>query len=117
MRSAAFSWYSSFRRLGSTLQLPPESIAGKDLANAIMSVIPAVMGQYIHIIFGILALPLGLCVGRAFLSFFVCYMHNEAFPSYCTIYKNDMMTWKSLRNLVKSVKNMLSETLPVTITH
>lgn len=33
------------------------------MANAIMSIIPAAMGQYIHIIFGILALPLGLCVG------------------------------------------------------
>ena len=33
------------------------------MANAIMAVIPAAMGKYIHIIFGILALPFGLCVG------------------------------------------------------
>lgn len=33
------------------------------MANAIMSVIPPFMGQFIHIIFGILALPLGLCIG------------------------------------------------------
>lgn len=34
-----------------------------EMANAIMSVIPTAMGRFIHIIFGILALPLGLCVG------------------------------------------------------
>lgn len=34
-----------------------------DMAGAIMAVIPAFMGRFIHIIFGILALPLGLCVG------------------------------------------------------
>ena len=33
------------------------------MANAIMAVIPAAMGKYIHIIFGILALRFGLCVG------------------------------------------------------
>ncbi|MFR8015397.1 MAG: hypothetical protein ACLU48_01950 [Clostridiaceae bacterium] len=33
------------------------------MANAIMAIIPAALGKYIHIIFGILALPLGLCVG------------------------------------------------------
>ena len=33
------------------------------MANAIMSVIPTAMGKYIHIIFGVLALPLGLCIG------------------------------------------------------
>lgn len=34
-----------------------------EMANAIMGVIPSFLGQFIHIIFGILALPLGLCVG------------------------------------------------------
>ena len=34
-----------------------------EMANAIMSIIPGFLGQFIHIIFGILALPLGLCVG------------------------------------------------------
>lgn len=34
-----------------------------EMATAIMSVIPSFMGQFIHIIFGVLALPLGLCVG------------------------------------------------------
>ena len=33
------------------------------MASAIMAIIPAALGKYIHIIFGILALPLGLCVG------------------------------------------------------
>ena len=33
------------------------------MANAIMSVIPETLGKYIHIIFGLLALPLGLCIG------------------------------------------------------
>ena len=33
------------------------------MAGAIMAIIPAALGKYIHIIFGILALPLGLCVG------------------------------------------------------
>ncbi len=33
------------------------------MANVIMSVIPSSLGKYIHIIFGILALPLGLCIG------------------------------------------------------
>jgi len=34
-----------------------------EMANAIMEIIPGFMGRFIHIIFGILALPLGLCVG------------------------------------------------------
>ena len=34
-----------------------------EMANAIMSIIPGFLGQFIHIIFGILALPLGLCIG------------------------------------------------------
>lgn len=34
-----------------------------EMANAIMSIIPSFLGQFIHIIFGILALPLGLCIG------------------------------------------------------
>lgn len=34
-----------------------------EMANAIMGVIPGFLGQFIHIIFGILALPLGLCIG------------------------------------------------------
>ena len=33
------------------------------MANAIMAVIPGFLGKFIHIIFGVLALPLGLCVG------------------------------------------------------
>lgn len=33
------------------------------MANAIMSIIPAALGKYIHVIFGLLALPLGLCIG------------------------------------------------------
>ncbi|MCR5228861.1 MAG: citrate:proton symporter [Solobacterium sp.] len=34
-----------------------------EMANAIMAVIPAALGRFIHIIFGVLALPLGLCIG------------------------------------------------------
>ena len=34
-----------------------------EMANAIMGIIPAALGKFIHVIFGILALPLGLCVG------------------------------------------------------
>ena len=34
-----------------------------EMANVIMSIIPGFLGQFIHIIFGILALPLGLCIG------------------------------------------------------
>ena len=34
-----------------------------EMANAIMAIIPSFLGQFIHIIFGILALPLGLCIG------------------------------------------------------
>lgn len=33
------------------------------MANAIMGIIPAALGKFIHIIFGFLALPLGLCIG------------------------------------------------------
>ena len=33
------------------------------MAGAIMAIISAALGKYIHILFGILALPLGLCVG------------------------------------------------------
>ena len=35
----------------------------ESMANVIMGAIPSFMGRYIHIIFGILALPLGLCIG------------------------------------------------------
>lgn len=34
-----------------------------EMATAIMNIIPDFLGQYIHIIFGILAMPLGLCIG------------------------------------------------------
>ncbi len=34
-----------------------------EMASAIMAIIPAALGKYIHFIFGLLALPLGLCVG------------------------------------------------------
>jgi len=34
-----------------------------ELANVIIGIIPAAMGKFIHIIFGILAMPLGLCIG------------------------------------------------------
>ena len=34
-----------------------------EMANAIMSIIPGFLGQFIHIVFSILALPLGLCIG------------------------------------------------------
>ena len=34
-----------------------------EMANTLMSVIPEFLGGFIHIIFGILALPLGLCIG------------------------------------------------------
>lgn len=33
------------------------------MANALMSIIPGFLGRFIHIIFDILALPLGLCIG------------------------------------------------------
>ncbi len=33
------------------------------MANALMGIIPTFLGKFIHIIFGIFALPLGLCVG------------------------------------------------------
>ena len=34
-----------------------------EMATAIMGIIPDFLGHFIHIIFGILALPLGLCIG------------------------------------------------------
>lgn len=34
-----------------------------EMANAIMGIIPGFLGRFIHIIFGVLALPLGLCIG------------------------------------------------------
>lgn len=33
------------------------------MANVIIGIVPAFLGKYLHIIFGILALPLGLCIG------------------------------------------------------
>lgn len=33
------------------------------MANTIIAVIPNFLGKYIHVIFGLLALPLGLCIG------------------------------------------------------
>ena len=34
-----------------------------EMANTIIAIVPGFMGGYLHIIFGILALPLGLCIG------------------------------------------------------
>ena len=34
-----------------------------DMANVIIGIVPDFMGKYLHIIFGVLALPLGLCIG------------------------------------------------------
>lgn len=34
-----------------------------EMANVIISFVPGFMGSYLHIIFGVLALPLGLCIG------------------------------------------------------
>lgn len=34
-----------------------------EMANAIMGIIPGFLGSFIHVIFGVLALPLGLCIG------------------------------------------------------
>lgn len=34
-----------------------------EMANTIMGIIPGFLGKFIHVIFGILALPLGLCIG------------------------------------------------------
>lgn len=34
-----------------------------EMANVIISIIPSFLGRFLHIIFGILALPLGLCMG------------------------------------------------------
>ena len=33
------------------------------MASAIMAIIPSAFGKFIHLIFGVLALPLGLCIG------------------------------------------------------
>lgn len=35
----------------------------KEMANVIIAIIPDALGSYVHIIFGVLALPLGLCIG------------------------------------------------------
>lgn len=34
-----------------------------EMANVIIAIIPSFLGKFLHIIFGILALPLGLCIG------------------------------------------------------
>lgn len=34
-----------------------------EMANVIIAIIPGFLGKFLHIIFGILALPLGLCIG------------------------------------------------------
>ena len=34
-----------------------------EMANTIIAIVPGFMGGFLHIIFGILALPLGLCIG------------------------------------------------------
>ncbi len=34
-----------------------------ELANVIINIIPGPMGHFIHLIFGVLAMPLGLCIG------------------------------------------------------
>lgn len=34
-----------------------------EMANVIIAIIPGFLGRFLHIIFGILALPLGLCIG------------------------------------------------------
>ncbi len=82
-----------------------------EMATAIMSVIPSFMGQFIHIIFGVLALPLGLCVGTdAYFYYGIMPLVMEVGETYGVASLSTALTMVIGKNLVLMVSPLVPAT-------
>ena len=74
-----------------------------EMANALMSIIPDFMGRFIHIIFGIIALPLGLCIGTDAYFYGIMPLVMEVGQSYGVDALNTALTMVIGKNLALMV--------------
>ena len=81
-----------------------------EMATAIMSVIPSFMGQFIHIIFGVLALPLGLCVGTDAYFYGIMPLVMEVGETYGVASLSTALTMVIGKNLVLMVSPLVPAT-------
>lgn len=81
-----------------------------EMANAIMSIIPSFLGRYIHIIFGILALPLGLCIGTDAYFYGVMPLVMEVGESYGVASLSTALTMVIGKNLALMVSPLVPAT-------
>lgn len=80
------------------------------MANAIMAVIPQALGKFIHIIFGILALPLGLCVGTDAYFYGIMPLVMEVGETYGVASLNTALTMLIGKNLALMVSPLVPAT-------
>lgn len=80
------------------------------MANAIMAIIPQALGKFIHIIFGILALPLGLCVGTDAYFYGIMPLVMEVGETYGVASLNTALTMLIGKNLALMVSPLVPAT-------
>lgn len=81
-----------------------------EMANALMSIIPDFMGRFIHIIFGIIALPLGLCIGTDAYFYGIMPLVMEVGQSYGVDALNTALTMVIGKNLALMVSPLVPAT-------
>lgn len=80
------------------------------MADAIMSVIPSFLGKFIHIIFGIFALPLGLCIGTDAYFYGIMPLVMEVGETYGVASLNTALTMVIGKNLALMVSPLTPAT-------
>lgn len=81
-----------------------------EMANAMMSIIPDFMGRFIHIVFGIIALPLGLCIGTDAYFYGIMPLVMEVGQSYGVDALNTALTMVIGKNLALMVSPLVPAT-------
>ena len=81
-----------------------------EMANALMSIIPVFMGRFIHIIFGIIDLPLGLCIGTDAYFYGIMPLVMEVGQSYGVDALNTALTMVIGKNLALMVSPLVPAT-------
>lgn len=81
-----------------------------EMANALMSIIPDFMGRFIHIIFGVIALPLGLCIGTDAYFYGIMPLVMEVGQSYGVDALNTALTMVIGKNLALMVSPLVPAT-------
>lgn len=81
-----------------------------EMANALMSIIPDFMGRFIHIVFGIIALPLGLCIGTDAYFYGIMPLVMEVGQSYGVDALNTALTMVIGKNLALMVSPLVPAT-------